>query len=228
MERFSQLESGPAGDDGCAAGAGTGGPGAAPSTCRPDDAILDLGLRRGQFHAARAAGFSRAALSPRRPEHADARTCRAARARTRARRKSVADPSPATCAPSIFPTARFPAILAGRGASSSCGRKPTGGASSPASIAWLKPGGRLYVADLVCFDLPGVQEMMWERYGRYLEGAQGPRVPRESLRLCRPAKTRPRSLPFQLELLRTSGFASYRRAAPQQRVRVLFRPALKR
>jgi tRNA (cmo5U34)-methyltransferase len=32
----------------------------------------------------------------------------------------------------------------------------------------LRPGGSLWVSDLVSHDLPGVQELMWRRYGEYL------------------------------------------------------------
>ena len=38
---------------------------------------------------------------------------------------------------------------------------------------WLKRGGRLYVADLVTFDDPQVQALVWKRYGEYLEGIGG-------------------------------------------------------
>jgi tRNA (cmo5U34)-methyltransferase len=38
---------------------------------------------------------------------------------------------------------------------------------------WLKPAGRLYIADLIIFDAPEVQQMMWRRYGRYLESLGG-------------------------------------------------------
>ena len=74
--------------------------------------------------------------------------------------------------------------------------------------AWLKPGGRLYVADLVTFDLPDVQEVMWKRYGDYLVGLKGPEY-RETVFAYVDKEDTPRSLPFQLELLRTTGFAGY-------------------
>jgi tRNA (cmo5U34)-methyltransferase len=73
---------------------------------------------------------------------------------------------------------------------------------------WLKPGGRLYVADLVTFDLPDVQEMMWARYARYLEGLRGPGY-RENVFAYVDREDSPRSLPFQLDLLRQVGFRSY-------------------
>jgi tRNA (cmo5U34)-methyltransferase len=73
---------------------------------------------------------------------------------------------------------------------------------------WLKPGGRLYVADLMYFELPGVQELMWERYGRYHEGLKGPEY-RDTVFAYIDKEDTPRSLPFQLELLRSSGFRAY-------------------
>jgi len=73
---------------------------------------------------------------------------------------------------------------------------------------WLKPGGRLYVADLMTFDLPDVQEMMWARYGRYLEELKGPDY-RDRVFAYIDKEDTPRPLPFQLELLRSSGFRAY-------------------
>jgi tRNA (cmo5U34)-methyltransferase len=73
---------------------------------------------------------------------------------------------------------------------------------------WLKPGGRLYVADLVYFDLPEVQALMWDRYGRYLEALKGPDY-RDQVFAYIEREDSPRSLPFQLDLLRASGFTSY-------------------
>lgn len=73
---------------------------------------------------------------------------------------------------------------------------------------WLKPGGRLYVADLAYFDLPEVQEIMWERYGQYLESIGGEET-REKVFAYIDKEDSPRSLPFQLELLKASGFSGY-------------------
>jgi tRNA (cmo5U34)-methyltransferase len=73
---------------------------------------------------------------------------------------------------------------------------------------WLQPGGRLYVADLMTFDLPDVQELMWARYGRYLEGLKGPEY-RDAVFAYIDKEDTPRPLPFQLELLRSSGFRVY-------------------
>ena len=73
---------------------------------------------------------------------------------------------------------------------------------------WLKPGGRLYVADLVTFDLPEVQEVMWARYGDYLESLGGAGY-RDKVFAYIDQEDSPRSLPFQLDLLKATGFSGY-------------------
>jgi tRNA (cmo5U34)-methyltransferase len=74
--------------------------------------------------------------------------------------------------------------------------------------SWLKPGGRIFVSDLVTFDVPDMQELMWERYGRYLETLGGPAYRAKVLAYV-DKEDSPRSLPYQLELLKKSGFSSY-------------------
>jgi tRNA (cmo5U34)-methyltransferase len=74
--------------------------------------------------------------------------------------------------------------------------------------AWLKPGGRLYVSDLIYFDIPEIHELMWDRYGRYLESLGGPSY-REKVFAYIDKEDSPRSLPFQLGLLRETGFSSF-------------------
>ena len=73
---------------------------------------------------------------------------------------------------------------------------------------WLKPGGRLYVADLVTFDIPEVQDLMWRRYGDYLQSIGGAEY-RDKVFAYIEKEDSPRSLPFQLKLLKTVGFARY-------------------
>jgi len=73
---------------------------------------------------------------------------------------------------------------------------------------WLKPGGRLYVADLVYFDVPDVQEIMWERYGDYLTALGGADY-RAKVFTYIDKEDSPRSLPFQLDLLKATGFSRY-------------------
>jgi tRNA (cmo5U34)-methyltransferase len=74
--------------------------------------------------------------------------------------------------------------------------------------AWLKPGGRIYVSDLAYFDLPDTQELMWNRYGRYLESIGGETY-RTKVFTYIDKEDSPRSLPYQLDLLKASGFAQY-------------------
>lgn len=71
---------------------------------------------------------------------------------------------------------------------------------------WLKPGGRLYVSDLAVFDEPAIQKMMWNRLGVHLESIGGPAY-REKVFAYVEKEDSPRSLPFQLELLRQVGFS---------------------
>ena len=73
---------------------------------------------------------------------------------------------------------------------------------------WLKPGGRLYVADLVYFDSPALQAMMWARYGAYLESLSGPAY-REKVFAYIEREDSPRSLHYQLGLLQKTGFTSW-------------------
>jgi tRNA (cmo5U34)-methyltransferase len=73
---------------------------------------------------------------------------------------------------------------------------------------WLKPGGRIYVADLAIFDLPEVQDVMWHRYGDYLTGLGGNEY-REKVFAYIDREDSPRSLPFQLDLLKATGFSRY-------------------
>ena len=74
--------------------------------------------------------------------------------------------------------------------------------------AWLKPGGRIYVADLAYFDVPDAQDVMWERYGQYLETVGGPGY-RTKVFDYIDREDSPRSLPFQLDLLKSTGFSAY-------------------
>lgn len=74
--------------------------------------------------------------------------------------------------------------------------------------AWLKPGGRMYVADLVCFDIPEVQALMWERFGTHLEAVGGD-AHREKVFACIDKEDSPRSLPFQFGQLQSAGFSAF-------------------
>lgn len=73
---------------------------------------------------------------------------------------------------------------------------------------WLKPGGRLYVADLVTFDDPAIHRLMWSRYGDYLTDLGGDEY-RDKVFAYIEQEDSPRSLAYQLELLRKSGFRAW-------------------
>ena len=73
---------------------------------------------------------------------------------------------------------------------------------------WLKPGGRLYVSDLITFDDPATQEIMWQRYGQYLESLGGPAY-RDKVFAYIDKEDTPRSLPYQLNLCRQVGFTHW-------------------
>ena len=74
--------------------------------------------------------------------------------------------------------------------------------------AWLKPGGRIYVSDFMTFDAPEDQALMWERYGQYLESLGGAEY-RQKVFAYIDREDSPRSLPFQIDLLKASGFSRY-------------------
>jgi tRNA (cmo5U34)-methyltransferase len=73
---------------------------------------------------------------------------------------------------------------------------------------WLKPGGRIYVSDLAYFDVPDTQELMWDRYGRYLESVGGEAY-RTKVFAYVDKEDSPRSLPYQLDLLKACAFSKY-------------------
>jgi tRNA (cmo5U34)-methyltransferase len=70
----------------------------------------------------------------------------------------------------------------------------------------LRPGGSLWIFDMVEHSIPAVQSAMWERYGRYLEGLQGESYRQHVFDYIAYEDT-PRPLLFQLDLLRETGFA---------------------
>lgn len=74
--------------------------------------------------------------------------------------------------------------------------------------AWLRPGGLLFVADLVVFDDAAIHALMWQRYGNYLESLEGLEYRRKVMDYI-DLEDSPRSLKYQLELARVSGFADY-------------------
>ena len=73
--------------------------------------------------------------------------------------------------------------------------------------ACLAPGGSFWVADLISHELPGVQRVMWQRYGEYLEQLKGPAY-RDHVFEYVEFEDTPKPLTFQLDLLRQAGFRS--------------------
>ncbi len=69
----------------------------------------------------------------------------------------------------------------------------------------LKPGGALWISDLIKHSLPAVQDLMWKRYGEYLAQLKGEAYRDHVFGYVEQEDT-PRSLVFQLDLLRECGF----------------------
>ena len=69
----------------------------------------------------------------------------------------------------------------------------------------LKPGGSFWIFDIVESPLPELQAIHWRRYGDYLTAAGGAAF-REQLYERILAEDTPRSVPYQLDLLRAVGF----------------------
>jgi tRNA (cmo5U34)-methyltransferase len=69
----------------------------------------------------------------------------------------------------------------------------------------LKPGGTLWIYDLVQHAMPAIEARMWERYGRYLVAFRDEAYRDHVFSYVQQEDT-PRPLAFQLELLRSAGF----------------------
>jgi tRNA (cmo5U34)-methyltransferase len=70
----------------------------------------------------------------------------------------------------------------------------------------LRPGGALYIADLVVHDNPAIQAVMWRRYGEYLSELKDEAY-RDHVFAYIEREDTPRSLMFQLNALRAAGFS---------------------
>ncbi len=70
----------------------------------------------------------------------------------------------------------------------------------------LRPGGSLWIFDLIESPIPAVQRLMWERYGEFLTRLKDESYRDEIFAYIEKEDT-PRSLTFQLDLLREVGFA---------------------
>ena len=71
--------------------------------------------------------------------------------------------------------------------------------------ASLKPGGSLWISDLIDHSMPEVQSIMWNRYGDYLSGLKDSQY-RDHVFSYIEQEDSPRPLLFQLDLLRQVGF----------------------
>lgn len=71
---------------------------------------------------------------------------------------------------------------------------------------WLRPGGSIWIFDLVSHENKAVQAMMWTRYGKYLEDIGGPNY-RENVFAYIDREDTPTPLTSQLEWLRAAGFS---------------------
>lgn len=74
-------------------------------------------------------------------------------------------------------------------------------------LDWLRPGGAMWIFDLVSHENAGVQRLMWKRYGVYLENLGGAAF-RDKVFAYVEHEDTPTSLDFQLALARRVGFAA--------------------
>jgi tRNA (cmo5U34)-methyltransferase len=73
---------------------------------------------------------------------------------------------------------------------------------------WLKPGGRLFVADVTVFDAADMDDWAWKRFASELEAMGGPDYRRKILEHIGEEDS-PRSLGFQFGFLRRAGFREF-------------------
>lgn len=71
--------------------------------------------------------------------------------------------------------------------------------------AALKPGGSLWISDLIEHSTPAVQQVMWKRYGDYLAQLKN-EVYRDQVFAYIAQEDTPRPLMFQIDMLRSVGF----------------------
>jgi tRNA (cmo5U34)-methyltransferase len=69
----------------------------------------------------------------------------------------------------------------------------------------LRPGGSIWISDLITHTAPAVQEMMWRRYGEYLAAFKGEEY-RDSVFAYIDKEDTPAPLMYQIDLLREVGF----------------------
>jgi tRNA (cmo5U34)-methyltransferase len=71
--------------------------------------------------------------------------------------------------------------------------------------AALRPGGSIWISDLIFHSTPAVQALMWKRYGEYLTALKGESY-REQVFGYIEMEDTPRPLLFQIDMLRAVGF----------------------
>lgn len=69
----------------------------------------------------------------------------------------------------------------------------------------LRPGGSIWISDLISHTTPSVQQMMWQRYGEYLTALRDETY-RDQVFAYIEQEDTPRPLLFQVDLLRHVGF----------------------
>jgi tRNA (cmo5U34)-methyltransferase len=73
---------------------------------------------------------------------------------------------------------------------------------------WLRPGGALFIADLVAYDDPAIQSLMQARYAEHLESLGGPEY-RDKVLAYVDEEDSPRSVKYQFDLMAKAGFTEY-------------------
>lgn len=71
----------------------------------------------------------------------------------------------------------------------------------------LRPGGSVWIADMVTHEVPAVHELMWRRYGDYLARLKDEAY-RDHVFAYIEREDTPKPLTFQLDLLRRVGFGA--------------------
>lgn len=69
----------------------------------------------------------------------------------------------------------------------------------------LRPGGSLWISDLIEHSTPAIQALMWKRYGEYLSAFKGDDYRKQVFGYIEQEDT-PRPLMFQVDMLRQIGF----------------------
>lgn len=69
----------------------------------------------------------------------------------------------------------------------------------------LAPGGSVWITDLVSHEIDAIHELMWTRYGEYLNSVDGPKY-RDQVFEYIDREDSPRPVTYQLDLLRRVGF----------------------